>query len=80
MAVAARFYVAEVSKKAYGGGGGYGEVVLQAVTRKTGDNVDWASATPSGRLSMSVNAKALAWFDERLGKDVSILIEDAPGE
>lgn len=77
MAVKARFYIAEVGKKAYGGGAsGFGDVVMQAVTRKTGDNVDWAHATPSGRYQMTVHADALAWFDERLGKDVSITIED----
>lgn len=76
MAVQARFYIAEVGKKAYGGGGGYGSVTMQAVTRKTGDNVDWAHATPSGQFTMTVHADALAWFDARIGKDVSITIQD----
>lgn len=77
MAVKARFYVAEVSKKAYGAGPGYGSVTMQAVTRKTGDNVDWAQATPSGTFTMNINAAALAFFDGLLGKDVAITIEEA---
>lgn len=78
MAVKARFYVAEVGKKAYGGGAGYGSVVLQAVTRKTDDNTDWAHATPSGQLTMTVHADALARFDALLGKDVYLTIEEVP--
>lgn len=81
MAVKARFYIAEVGKKAYGGGAGYGSVTMQAVTRKTGDdNVDWAHATPSGQFTMTVHAEALAWFDARIGKDVVILIDDFPAD
>lgn len=77
MTVKARFYVAEVAKKAYGQGAGYGSVTMQAVTRKTGDNVDWAQATPSGTFTMNVNGAALAVFDALLGKDVSITIDEA---
>lgn len=81
MAVKARFYVAEVNRKAYGASSQpYGEVVMQAVTRKTGDNVDWAQATPSGRFSMNVNGPAMEIFDRLLGKDVSITIDEIPDE
>lgn len=78
----ARFYVAEVAKRAYGGApsGGYGEVTLSAVTRQTDDNVSWAHATPSGSLKMTVHAEALAWFDQLLGKDVYLTLNAVPVE
>lgn len=73
MAIKARFYVTEVAKQA---GGVHGRVVLNAVTRKTDDNVDWSVYTPSGTLTMSVNPSALAVFDALIGKDVSLTIEE----
>lgn len=74
MAVEARFYVAEVTRRAYNANPTYGDVVLRAITRKTGDNAEWAQATPSGTLTMNVNGDALAVFDALLGKDVRLLI------
>lgn len=75
--IKARFYVAEVAKQA---GGAHGRVVLNAVTRKTDDNIDWSVYTPSGSMTMTVNPAALAAFDALLGKDVSISIEEIPAE
>jgi hypothetical protein len=69
--VTARFYVAEIHQHAYGPKGS-GTVVLQAVSR--GDqNKDWASATPAGKIEMTINnPPAFAWFKDRLGEDVSL--------
>lgn len=75
--IKARFYVAEVAKQA---GGAHGRVSLNAVTRKTDDNVDWAVYTPSGTLVMTVNSTALAAFDALLDKDVSLTIEEIPAD
>jgi len=84
MAVRARFYVAEVTRYANQVQEGYaapaprGMVVMRPVTRGE-DNKEWASATPSGEVRMTVTGPAWPWFDERLGKEVSILIEGATG-
>lgn len=69
--VRARFYVSETKRTAYSNGVG-GVVVLNAVSR--GDkNAQWASATPSGKVEMTINnPSAFAIFDEALGKDVDI--------
>jgi hypothetical protein len=74
--VAARFYVAEITQSAYGPKGA-AAVKLQAVSR--GDqNKDWASATPSGTITMQINnAPAAQWFFDRLGEDVSVTFEAA---
>lgn len=79
MQVKARFYVAQVAKNA-GSFGNHLSVTLLPVTRKTGDNVDWSKYTPSGKIEMTVSAEtgAFAWFEERIGKDVSLTFEDAP--
>jgi hypothetical protein len=80
MAVEARFYVAEVTKQAYGGyapPAPAGRVKLGPSTRGD-ENKKWASATPSGSIEMTVIGSALAWFEERLGKDIRILMDDAP--
>lgn len=78
MSVRARFYVAEVSKFANGGYADpkpVGRVVMRAVARGE-HNKAWASATPSGELTMTVIGGALPWFEERIGAEVSILLED----
>lgn len=84
MAVQARFYVAEVTKRPMGRMGGYappvplGEVVLRPSTGK--GNEEWASATPSGEFRMTIRSEALGWFEERLGRDIAILMTDVPDE
>jgi hypothetical protein len=82
--IKARFYVASIEKYATGNTRpGYadpapiGKVVMRPVTRPTDDNVDWASSTPSGEFSMTVNGPALPAFEALLGKDVAITIEAA---
>ena len=82
MAVEARFYVAGVTQYASRAMAGYaapvpvGEVEMRAATKA--GNEKWASATPSGTFKMTVRGEALPWFVDRLGKDVRILIDDAP--
>lgn len=80
MAVEARFYVRETTKFATGG---YaeprpaGRVALSPSTRGP-ENKAWASATPTGDITMTVIGPAHAWFEERLGQDVRIVFDDAP--
>lgn len=75
MGVQARFYVAELTRQAYNPK--HLSVKLQAVSR--GDqNKDWAEATPSGQVTMTINNDPAAqWFADRLGQDVTITFEDA---
>lgn len=84
MAVQARFYVAEVTKRPMGRMGGFaapvplGEVVLRPSTGK--GNEEWASSTPSGEIRMTIRSEALDWFESRLGVDVAIRFDDIPNE
>lgn len=56
--VRAKFFVQEVGKTTWGG-----KVVLNVVTRGE-DNKAWASATPSGQITMTIrNDLALEFFD-----------------
>lgn len=88
MAVKAKFYVAEINKYATAAGNTqgwaepvpYGQVTLRPVTRKKGDNEQWASATPSGEMKMTVNGPAFPWFESMLGKDILITMEEYPEE
>lgn len=82
MAVRAKFYVAEftryatgASRPGYADPAPFGKVVLRPVTRGE-ENKEWASATPSGQFEMTVNGPGLPWFEERIGREVNILIED----
>lgn len=77
--VVARFYVAEMKKIAYGGPGTTPQtaVVLQAATRGE-ENKAWAQATPSGQVTMHINNGAAGeWFEQMLGKDVTITFAEA---
>lgn len=75
MAVKARFYVSQVTSFAYNKE--QVAVVLQAVARGE-ENRDWAAATPSGNIQMTVNnPTAATWFKDRLGAEVSILFADS---
>jgi hypothetical protein len=82
MAVAAQFYVWEVTKRppnrmdAYAEPVPLGEVKMRAATKA--GNEKWASATPSGEFHMTVRGDVLPWFEERLGQDVRIIIDDVP--
>lgn len=81
MAVQARFYVAEITQQAYGGyapPAPAGKVVLQPST-KGEENKEWASATPSGRIEMTIRSgPAFEFFQERIGKDIAITFNDLP--
>lgn len=83
MSVRAKFYVAEVTQFAhlsnYAAPAPAGKVVLRPVTRGE-ENAEWASATPSGEFSMTVQGNAFPWFQERIGKELSITLDDVPGE
>lgn len=74
MGVQAKFYVASITKHA--GSGDYAEITLRVVTRG-GANADWAAATPSGEIKMTVsNPPAITWFEDRLGKELALGFED----
>lgn len=84
MSVSARFYVRSVEKYAAQAQKGWAppapviNVKLSPVSGGRGEqNKAWASATPSGEVTLTIgNAGAAAWFEERLGKDVAITFED----
>lgn len=73
MAVTARFYVSEITKFS---GGTSTRIKLGAACRGP-ENRDWARWSPSGTVELVVlNPPAVAWFEERIGKDVAITFED----
>jgi len=78
--IKAKFYVATITRHASATMSGYaepvplGEVVLRPVVRGE-ENKEWASATPSGELRMTVRGRALPAFEKLLGEDVAITIE-----
>lgn len=74
MGVVARFYVSEITRRAYDTSAV--SVTLQAVSRGQ-ENKSWASATPSGQLTMTIkNGPAAEFFSERLGRDVLLTVQD----
>jgi len=76
MSVAARFYVREIVKQQVSGGINH-TVKLSPVVRPTDDNKEWSKYTPSGDISMTVTQESAgAWFEDRLGEDVSITFSD----
>jgi hypothetical protein len=78
----ARFYVQEVSRFAYGSGWAKPAPLVKVkliVATRGEENKEWASATPQGEITMTIgNPEAAAWWDERLGKDISVTFEDRP--
>jgi len=88
--VAARFYVQELTQFAYAKRGGYASpapinrVVLQPVTGgKNPANETWASATPSGRIELTIgNPEAAAFFQQAMdeGFDIAITFEKRPDD
>jgi len=73
MKVLARFYVQQITSYAHAPAQKH--VQLQAVSRGQ-ENKSWAAATPSGQITMHVNAgDAAQWFADRLGKDVLLTFE-----
>ena len=88
MSVSARFYVRAVEKYAAARQTGYAapapmvKVSLSPVNgNRAPENEQWASATPSGEITMTIgNPKAAAWFESMLGKDVAISFEERPDD
>lgn len=76
--VTARFYVAEVTRRAYNPR--HSSVVLQAAGRGE-QNKAWAEATPTGQITMTItNESASAFFADRLGKDIAVTFEPLDDE
>lgn len=76
--VRAKFYVAACEAVAASSSqpGPQGNVKLKAVSRGA-ENSSWASATPSGELTMYVsNPAGFAWMQSRLGKEVYLDFSD----
>lgn len=92
MQVNARFYVREVTRfaqsvsQAHAGGWAAPmplvNVKLSPVSGAKGpQNEQWASATPSGEITMTIgNPDAAAWFDSMLGKDIAITFTERGDE
>jgi hypothetical protein len=78
MATSLRFYVSQITQRATGGNAPEGGEVILAPAYKDGKNSDWAKYTPSGSITLNVNGPAFPWFQEHLGKDVHIVIDDVP--
>lgn len=71
--VRAKMYLEELRHTTYGGG-----VTLRVVTRGE-DNKQWAAATPSGEMKLSIkNELALEFFRDMLGKEFFIDITPVP--
>lgn len=65
--VTARFYVAEMTRRAYDPAAA--EIVLKPAYNNGSGNEAWAKATPSGEIKLSVsNASAVEWFAEAMGE------------
>lgn len=78
MAVAARFYVSEITRRAYNPS--HVTVKLQPTTQGEG-NREWAAATPSGSMELTINnPSAASFFGDHLGKDLAITFEELPEE
>lgn len=79
MGVRAKMYVAEVKRFAYNKDNA--EIVLRAVTRGGDDNKEWAAATPSGELKLTIgNPAAVAALADHLGEDFYVDISLVPVE
>jgi hypothetical protein len=79
--ITARFYVASIREFAGQSMEGYAkpaprvEVEMNVVSANKPGNADWASATPNGKLTMTVgNPDAADWLREMLGQDVELII------
>lgn len=76
MSTRAKFFVSAIKRYTYGDSI---EVTLNAVTRKTDDNKDFWTATPSGSITMAINNKA-AWptFLEAFEKGTDLYVDFTP--
>lgn len=74
MSVTARFYVDQVTKRAYNPK--HVSVTLRAAGRGD-ENKAWAQATPTGTIELTINnPDAAAFFEQRLGRDVGLVFTD----
>jgi hypothetical protein len=77
MSVAARFYVSGLERNAYQPDATI--VKMQPVTRGE-QNRDWAAATPSGQIQMTIlNSSAAVVFADRLGEEFEITFTPVKG-
>jgi len=77
MSVQARFFVSAVTLYAAGSAG---MVKLAPVTRGE-HNRQWASATPSGEITLNItNTDAFGWFRDRLGTELAITFAERPAD
>lgn len=81
--ITARFYVSQITRHGYPDtAAGWadpapaGQVELRPVTGA--GNEPWASATPGGRIELTVRGQALPWFVDRLGAVLAITFDDVP--
>lgn len=74
-AVTARFYVSEITlRKAF-----QNATVVLLPAYANGANADWATATPSGKIELQINAEsAIEVFHEWLGKGKDLHITMQP--
>ena len=75
MRITARFFVQSITRNAYDPQAG--QVTLGVVSRGP-ENKQWAAATPSGRIELTINTSAAEWFHDRLGREVAVTFEDRP--
>lgn len=79
MAVAARFWVTEVTKKCGSGDEIIYDVTLKPVVSPSQGNDNWSKYTPSGTINLVVtNEAAGRWFEDRLRKNLAIVFDDVP--
>jgi hypothetical protein len=77
-AVEARFFVSGYERRAYDPDAT--EVTLVAVSRGE-HNKNWARATPSGQIKMTIkNESAASWFTGQLGAEIAVTFRPAPPE
>jgi hypothetical protein len=77
-AVEARFYVSGYERTAYDPDAT--TVKLVAVSRGE-HNKNWARATPSGQITMTIkNESAASWFVSQLGAEIAVVFTPAPAE
>jgi hypothetical protein len=74
--VEARFYISGYTRSAYDPGA---TTVKMSVVSRGEHNKNWAAATPSGQIEMTVkNESAAAWFVNRLGAEVAVTFAEVP--
>lgn len=81
MGISARFFVSEISRQPSGVGTGKQGVVKLRPAYANGANKEWAAATPSGEIWMTVNnPEAFAEFEAAMdaGDDLHITFERHP--